>query len=70
MTAIAITGMNLTGVLRITWVHDNLAHVEDHSQIDETSGPQVLAVSTASFSASAGSAGCPGRRQARCRGAR
>ena len=32
MTAIAITGMGLTGVLRLTWVHDNLAHVLDHSQ--------------------------------------
>ena len=38
MTAIAITGMGLTGVLRITWVHDNLAHVLDHSHTDETSG--------------------------------
>jgi hypothetical protein len=39
MTAFAITGMDLTGVLRITWVHDNLAHMEDHSHTDETSGP-------------------------------
>jgi hypothetical protein len=38
MTAIAITGMGLTGVLRMTWVHDNLAHVLHHSQADETSG--------------------------------
>jgi hypothetical protein len=38
MTAVAVTGMGLTGVLRITWVHDNLAHVLDHSQADETSG--------------------------------
>ncbi len=38
MTAIAITGMGLTGVLRITWVRDNLAHVLDHSHTDETSG--------------------------------
>ncbi len=30
MTAISIAGMGLTGVLRITWVHDNLAHVLDH----------------------------------------
>jgi hypothetical protein len=30
--------MGLTGVLRITWVHDNLAHVLDHSHTDETSG--------------------------------
>ena len=38
MTAIAITGMGLTGTLRLTWVHDNLAHVLDHSHTDETSG--------------------------------
>src|SRR6185437_4801637 len=38
MTAISITGMDLTGVLRITWVRDNLAHVLDHSHTDETSG--------------------------------
>ena len=38
MTAIAITGMGLTGVLRLTWVHDNLAHVLEHSHTDETSG--------------------------------
>jgi hypothetical protein len=38
MTALAITGMGLTGVLQLTWVHDNLAHVMRHSQTDETSG--------------------------------
>jgi hypothetical protein len=38
MTAIAITGMGLIGVLRMTGVHDNLAHVLDHSDTDETSG--------------------------------
>ncbi len=38
MTAIAITGMGLTGVLRLTWVQDDLAHVLDYSQADETSG--------------------------------
>ena len=37
-TAIAISGMGLTGVLRLTWVHDNLAHVLEHSQADETPG--------------------------------
>ena len=37
-TAIAISGMGLTGVLRLTWVQDNLAHVVEHSQADETSG--------------------------------
>jgi hypothetical protein len=38
MTTIAITGMGLTGTLRITWVQDDLAHVLDHSHTDETSG--------------------------------
>ena len=38
MTALAITGIGLTGVLRLTWVQDNLAHVLDYSQADETSG--------------------------------
>jgi hypothetical protein len=38
MTAIAISGMGLTGVLRLTRVQDNLAHVLDYSQADETSG--------------------------------
>jgi len=38
MTAIAISGMGLTGVLRLTWVQDNLAHVLDYSRADETTG--------------------------------
>jgi hypothetical protein len=38
MTAFAITGLGLTGVLRTTWVHDNLAHVLRHSRTDEPSG--------------------------------
>src|ERR1700758_2007874 len=38
MTAIFVAGMGLTGVLRITWVRDNLAHVLDHSHTDETTG--------------------------------
>ena len=39
MSAGTITaGLGLTGVLRLTWVQDNLAHVLDHSQADETSG--------------------------------
>jgi hypothetical protein len=38
MTAVAITGTGLTGVLRLTRVYDNLAHVEDHIHTDETSG--------------------------------
>ena len=39
MTALAIEGMGLTGVLRLTRIHDNnLAHMEDHSHTDETPG--------------------------------
>jgi len=38
MTAIAISGMGLTGVLRLTWVQDNLAHVLEHAETDEASG--------------------------------
>src|SRR3974377_2208500 len=37
MTAIAISGMGLTGVLRLTWAHDKLAHVVEHSEVDEPS---------------------------------
>ena len=38
MAAIGITGMGLTGVVRMNWVHDDLAHVLEHSHTDETSG--------------------------------
>jgi len=38
MTALAITGMGLTGVLRLTWVQDNLDHVLEHCEADEPSG--------------------------------
>ena len=38
MTALAITGMGLTGVLRLTRVHDKLAHVLEHCEADEPSG--------------------------------
>ncbi len=38
MAAIGITGTGLTGIVRMTWVHDDLAHVLDHSHTDETSG--------------------------------
>ena len=38
MAAIGITGMGLTGVVRMNWVTDGLAHVLEHSQTDETSG--------------------------------
>ena len=41
MTAISIAGMGLTGMLQITWVRDNLAHVLDHSHTDETCNPSV-----------------------------
>jgi hypothetical protein len=41
MSAITIAGMGLTGALRLTRVHDNLAHVLDHSQTDETSGTWI-----------------------------
>ena len=40
MTAVAITGMGLTGVLRLTRVYDNLAHVEDHSH----TAAEILAI--------------------------
>lgn len=38
MTTMSITGPGLTGVLRMTWVQDHLAHVLDHSRTDETPG--------------------------------
>jgi hypothetical protein len=38
MAAISITGMGLTGVVRMTWVQDDLAHVLEHAHTDETSG--------------------------------
>ena len=38
MTAIGITGMGLTGVVRMTWVQDDLAHVLEHARTDETPG--------------------------------
>ena len=38
MAAIGITGMGLTGVVRMTWVQDDLAHVLEHARTDETSG--------------------------------
>ena len=38
MTAISIPGADLSGVLRLTWARDQLAHVLDHSQTDEPSG--------------------------------
>ena len=38
MTAIGITGMGLTGVVRMNWVQDDLAHVLEHARTDETPG--------------------------------
>ena len=38
MAAIGITGMGLTGVVRMNWVQDDLAHVLEHSHTDETPG--------------------------------
>ena len=38
MAAIGITGMGLTGVVRMTWVQDDLAHVLEHARTDETPG--------------------------------
>lgn len=35
---IAISGAGLTGTLRLTWVHDDLAHVIKHADTDEPSG--------------------------------
>jgi TrwC relaxase len=38
MTAIGISGLGRTGVIRMTWVRDDLAHVLHHSHTDETTG--------------------------------
>ena len=38
MTSTSITAPGLSGVLRMTWVHDDLAHVLDHADVDEPSG--------------------------------
>ena len=38
MTTTSITAPGLSGVLRMTWVHDDLAHVLEHADIDEPSG--------------------------------
>jgi hypothetical protein len=38
MAAIGITGMGLTGVVRMNWVQDDLAHVLEHAHSDETPG--------------------------------
>ena len=38
MADISIDGAKLTGVLRLTWNTDHLAHVLEHSQTDEPTG--------------------------------
>jgi len=38
MADTSIDGPKLTGVLRLTWMSDHLAHVLEHSQTDEPSG--------------------------------
>jgi hypothetical protein len=38
MAAIGVTGVGLTGVVRMTWVQDDLAHVLEHARTDETPG--------------------------------
>ena len=38
MTSTSITSPGLSGVLRMTWVHDDLAHVLEHTDTDEPSG--------------------------------
>lgn len=38
MSDTSIEGAKLTGVLRLTWVIDHLAHVLEHSQTDEPTG--------------------------------
>ena len=38
MTTTNITAPGLSGVLRMTWMHDDLAHVLEHADVDEPSG--------------------------------
>jgi len=38
MTSTSITAPGLSGVLRMTWLHDDLAHVLEHADTDEPSG--------------------------------
>jgi len=38
MTITAIKAPGLSGVLRMTWVHDDLAHVLEHADTDEPAG--------------------------------
>jgi hypothetical protein len=38
MTSTGITAPGLSGVLRMTWLHDDLAHVLEYADVDEPSG--------------------------------
>ncbi len=38
MTSTSITAPGLSGVLRMTWMYDDLAHVLEHADVDEPSG--------------------------------
>ena len=38
MTSTSITAPGLSGVMRMTWLHDDLAHVLEHADVDEPSG--------------------------------
>ena len=38
MTSTSITAPGLSGVMRMTWVHDDLAHLLEHAETDEPSG--------------------------------
>lgn len=38
MTTTSITAPGLGGILRMTWVHDDLAHILEHADTDEPSG--------------------------------
>jgi len=38
MTTTSITAPGLSGILRMTWVHDDLAHILEHADTDEPSG--------------------------------
>ena len=65
--AIAITGMGLTGLLRMTWVQDNLAHLLDHSHTDETSGTPGQVAGPSASRRSPGPRSRRGRRMSRLR---
>jgi hypothetical protein len=38
MTSTGITAPGLSGVMRMTWLHDELAHVLEHADVDEPPG--------------------------------